>query len=268
MDLDKILDHTIQVAKEAGAFIRKEREDFDWSKVEQKKTFSDLVSYVDKEAEKLIVEKLHHLIPGAGFITEEGTVDYKSDKYNWVIDPLDGTTNFLHGLPVYSTSIALMKEKEEILGVVYEINQDECFYARKNGGAFCNNKRIRVSKAKTLEESLIATGFPYASFDRMPNYLKIITHLMANTHGIRRLGSAAVDLVYVAAGRLEGFFEFGLNPWDMAGGTIILKEAGGVVTDFEGNDDYIFGNAGLVSSCGIHGDLLKVINDLWTQPLK
>jgi myo-inositol-1(or 4)-monophosphatase len=264
MDLDKILEQVIIAAKEAGSFIRDERKELDWSKVEKKQRFSDLVSYVDKEAEKLIINKVRDLIPGAGFITEEGMADYRSENYNWVIDPLDGTTNYLHGLPIFSTSIALMKKKVEILGVVYEINLDECFSARKDGGAFLNGMPIQVSKAARFDESLIATGFPYTSFDKMPKYIEIITHLMAKTHGIRRLGSAAVDLAYVACGRLEGFFEFGLKPWDMAAGTLLVKEAGGKVTDFEGGEDFIFGvGSGLVSACSIHEELLSAIREIW-----
>jgi myo-inositol-1(or 4)-monophosphatase len=264
MDLDSILNHTIVAAKEAGAYIKEERKNFNWSKVEQKQRFSDLVSYVDKEAELLIVNKLSDLVPGAGFITEEGMADYKGDVFNWVIDPLDGTTNYLHGLPIFSTSIALMKGNEEIVGVVYEINLDECFTARKDGGAYLNGTPITVSKAVKLNESLIATGFPYASFDKMPHYMGIINHLIAKTHGIRRLGSAAVDLAYVACGRLEGFFEFGLKSWDMAAGTLIVKEAGGKVTDFNGGGDFIFGNGmGMVSACNIHHELLSAIQEIW-----
>lgn len=264
MDLDKILSYVIETGKEAGAYIRQERNNFGWSKVEQKQNFSDLVSYVDKEAEKLIINRLEGLIPEAGFITEEGMADFKGEVYNWVIDPLDGTTNYLHRLPVFSTSIALLKGKKEILGVVYEINLDECFSAIYGGGAYLNGTPIRVSETESLDESLIATGFPYSSFDKMPQYLRIINHLAERTHGIRRLGSAAVDLAYVACGRLEGFFEFGLKPWDMAAGALIVNEAGGVVTDFQGTRDYLFGQkAGLVSACGIHSGLLKLIQEIW-----
>lgn len=263
MDLKNLLQSTIDTAREAGAYISSERKDFDWSRVEQKQNFSDLVSYVDKEAEKLIVDQLRRALPEAGFITEEG-VATETKEYNWVIDPLDGTTNFLHGLPVFCTSIALLKGKQELLGVVYEINADECFSAIKGEGACLNGEEIRVSKARNLEESLIATGFPYVAFEKMPQYLDIFNHLMRNSHGLRRLGSAAADLAYVACGRLEGFFEFGLKPWDMAAGTLIVKEAGGVVTDFEGGSDYIFGQ-GMVSACGIHEQLLNTIKEFWNH---
>lgn len=261
MDLQKLLNTALDTAKEAGAFIRNERRDFDWSRVEQKQNFTDLVSYVDKEAERLIVDRLREAAPDAGFITEEG-VATEAGEYRWVIDPLDGTTNFLHNLPLFCTSIALIKGNEELLGVVYEINSDEAFYAVKDGGAFLNGSPIQVSAAQNLTESLVATGFPYVAFEKMPQYLDIFNHLMRNTHGLRRLGSAALDLAYVAAGRLEGFYEFALKPWDMAAGTLLVKEAGGRVTDFSGGDNYIFGD-GMVSGCAVHRELLETVQRFW-----
>lgn len=259
--MQKLLNTALDTAKEAGEFIRNERRNFDWSRVEQKQNFTDLVSYVDKEAERLIVERLRGAIEDAGFITEEGTGS-GTGEVNWVIDPLDGTTNFLHNLPLYCTSIALVQGNKELLGVVYEINTDEAFYAAQGGGAFLNDSPIMVSKAKSLRESLIATGFPYVAFEKTPQYLEIFNHLMRNTHGLRRLGSAALDLAYVAAGRLEGFYEFALKPWDMAAGTLLVKEAGGRVTDFNGGDNYIFGD-GMVSGCAIQQELLETVQRFW-----
>ena len=168
--LTLLLEKTQEVAKEAGAFIRRERRHFNPERVEHKGV-NDLVSYVDKEAEKIIVNKLSQIFPEAGFITEEGTNTTQAEEFNWVIDPLDGTTNFIHGVPIYSVSIALMERNEVVLGVVYEVNLHECFYAMKGGGAFCNDTRIKVSGAKTLSESLIATGFPYSNFDLIDKYL-------------------------------------------------------------------------------------------------
>lgn len=261
-ELSRLLEQTQEVAKKVGAFIRKERQHFDIEKVEHK-GFNDLVSYVDKEAERQIVEKLAKILPEAGFITEEGTNSTQGEVFNWVIDPLDGTTNFIHGLPVYSVSIALMERDELILGVVYEVNRHECFYAMKGGGAFCNDTRIKVSAAPDLSASLIATGFPYYNFELIDRYLNSMKSLMQKTHGLRRMGSAAVDLCYVAAGRTEGFFEYNLNSYDVAAGALIVKEAGGTVTDFAGGSDYIFGRKIVASNGNIHPDFLAVLDEFW-----
>ena len=261
--LAQLLEKTQQIAKEVGSFIRKERQHFDVDKVEHK-GFNDLVSYVDKEAERMIVERLSAILPEAGFITEEGTNVTQGEKYNWVIDPLDGTTNFIHGIPVFSVSIALMEDKEVIMGVVYEVNRHECFYALKGSGAFCNDTRIHVSEAPDLAASLISTGFPYYNLELIDRYLNSMKSLMQKTHGLRRLGSAAVDLCYVATGRTEGFFEYNLNSYDVAAGTIIVQEAGGKVTDFSGGNDFIFGRKIVASNRSIHADFLGLLGEFWS----
>ncbi|WP_111669029.1 inositol monophosphatase family protein [Algoriphagus litoralis] len=261
--LTQLLEQTQEVAKEVGAFIRKERQHFDVKKVEHK-GFNDLVSYVDKEAERQIVDRLSAILPEAGFITEEGTNTTKGETYNWVIDPLDGTTNFIHNIPVFSVSIALMEGNELILGVVYEVNRHECFYAMKGGGAYCNDTRIKVSEAEQLSASLIATGFPYYNFELIDKYLATMKSLMQKTHGLRRFGSAAVDLCYVASGRTEGFFEYNLNSYDVAAGALIVKEAGGQVTDFKGGEDYVFGRNIVASNGAIHPDFLGVLAEFWS----
>lgn len=260
--LTQLLEQTQEVAKEVGAFIRKERQHFDVKKVEHK-GFNDLVSYVDKEAERQIVDRLSVMLPEAGFITEEGTNTTKGEIYNWVIDPLDGTTNFIHNIPVFSVSIALMEDQELILGVVYEVNRHECFYAMKGGGAYCNDTRIKVSEAPNLSASLIATGFPYYNFELIDKYLATMKSLMQKTHGLRRFGSAAVDLCYVASGRTEGFFEYNLNSYDVAAGALIVKEAGGKVTDFKGGDDFVFGRNIVASNGAIHADFMGVLAEFW-----
>jgi myo-inositol-1(or 4)-monophosphatase len=213
MDLKKIEKGVIESCKEVSEFMRKESAAFDRSRIEQKgEGFTNLVSYVDKEAEKKLVATLAKLLPEAGFITEEGTVEQsREQEFNWIIDPLDGTTNFLHGLPMYAISIALTQKKETILGVVYNVVPNECFHAIKDGKAYCNDQEIRVSSISHLNESLLATGFPYYHLDKSEVYLDIIKDFLAKSHGIRRLGSAAIDLAYVACGRLEGFFEYNLN---------------------------------------------------------
>ncbi|MEB2783095.1 inositol monophosphatase family protein [Algoriphagus persicinus] len=260
--LTLLLEKTQEIAKEAGAFIRRERQHFNLALVEHK-GFNDLVSYVDKEAERMIVNKLAHILPEAGFITEEGTNTTQAEEFNWVVDPLDGTTNFIHGVPIFCVSIALMERDAVILGVVYEVNHHECFYAMKGGGAFCNDTTIKVSAAKALSSSLIATGFPYSNFDLIDKYLAALKSLMKSSHGARRFGSAAVDLCYVAAGRVEGFFEYNLNSYDVAAGTLIVEEAGGKVTDFSGGRDFIFGRQILATNEKIHEEILSDLKKAW-----
>ena len=234
-----MIKEVVALSEKVAEFIRAEAQSFDLSKVEQKKGFSDLVSYVDQTAEKMIVEGLSNLLPEAGFIAEEGTGS-PSDSLNWIIDPLDGTTNFIHGLPVYAISIALSDGEDLQLGLVHEINQNECFVAEKRKGAFLNGQKIKVSSANRLSASLLATGFPYYEFEGLPDYLRIIESFMQKTQGLRRMGSAAVDLVYTACGRFEGYFEYNLNAWDIAAGALIVKEAGGTVTNFSGGDSFLF----------------------------
>ncbi len=264
MNLAAIQKDVIGISAEVANFIQYECENFDRTHIEEKGKFNNLVSYVDKEAEKKLVSVLQKLLPQAGFITEEGTVEQsQSHEYNWIIDPLDGTTNFMHGLPVYAISIGLVKNKKPILGVVYEVTRKECFHAIENGPAYCNDKVISVSKVTSLNESLLATGFPYYQFEKMEAYLNIIRTFLDKTHGIRRLGSAAIDLAYVACGRLDGFFEYNLNAWDVAAGAFIVQQAGGVVTDFKGGDNFMFGGELCCATHRIHTEMLQVIQERW-----
>ena len=262
MNLAQVEKQVIELCEEVGEFIRKENENFDRSKIEQKDSFSNLVSYVDKEAEKRLVDALEKILPGSGFIGEEGTETKGTNEYQWIIDPLDGTTNFLHGLPIFAISIGLLKSDKTILGIVYAVSHQECFHAIEGGKAYCNDKVISISPIKTLNESLLATGFPYYHTEKKENYLEIIRIFLEQTHGIRRLGSAAIDLAYVACGRMEGFFEYNLKPWDVAGGAFILQQAGGKVTDFSGGDNYLFGGE-LCAAGHVHAEMIKVIKEKW-----
>lgn len=246
------------VAREAGAFILNERKAFSTKKVEVKGQ-NDFVSYVDKESEKLIVSRLKEILPEAGFITEEGTEAKDNNPLKWVIDPLDGTTNFIHGMPFFAVSIALINEKQPLIGVVYEINQDEMFYGWKDGGAYLNSERIHVSEAATVKDSLLGTGFPYYDYHLLDQYLDLFKHLMQHSHGIRRPGSAATDLAYVAAGRFDGFYEYSLSPWDVAAGILLVKEAGGIVTDFSGGDDAIFTKEIIATNPHIHKEFSELL---------
>ena len=258
MELKKITNQVTEVAKHAGDFIRQERKTFDPDKIEYK-GLNDLVSYVDKNAEKIIVEGLRKILPEAGFITEEKTTTTLGERYNWIIDPLDGTTNFIHGLPTFSVSIALKEYDELVLGVVYEINQDECFYAWKDAPAYLNGKEIRVSKNKTVADSLLATGFPYYDFTKQATYIELFTELMRSCHGLRRIGSAAVDLAYTACGRFDAFYEYNLNAWDIAGGLVIVKQAGRHIVNFKGGAEVLETRELLATNAQITTELLSTI---------
>jgi len=243
---------------QTAEFIRKELIGFTYDRVE-KKGKNDLVSYVDKQAERILVDGLLKLIPASGFITEEGTIQKVGEQFNWIIDPLDGTTNFIHGLPVFSISVALQEWEDLVLGVVYEINRDEMFYSWKGGGVFMNKTPIKVSSNPLLNTSLLATGFPYTDFKKVDDYLSLLKILMQESQGIRRMGSAAVDMAYVACGRFEGYFEFNINSWDIAAGMFLVRQAGGQVTNFLGKSE-IFMSRQMVSTNGlIHDSLLRLI---------
>ena len=259
MSLKNICEEIEISAREAGSFILKESEDFDINRTE-KKGLNDFVSYVDKGAEKMLVEKLSLLLPEAGFNTEEGTSVKKGLKYCWVIDPLDGTTNFLHGLHPFCVSIGLMEFDEVIAGVVYEVSGNEIFSAWRDGGAWLNGRPIHVSKASRLSDSLVATGFPYNDFKGLPQYLNLLNYLVKNTHGIRRLGSAAIDLAYVACGRFEAFYEYGLHPWDIAAGIILVREAGGQISNFSGIEKNLTGEEIVAANSSVFSEVLEIVS--------
>lgn len=256
----------IDIVRKTGSFVREEAAKFNRNDIEFKQGFNNLVSYVDKEAELRLVNDLDKLIPGSGFMAEEGTHSKSSSGLTWIIDPLDGTTNFMHGTPPYAISVGLAEGETLKAGVVYEITRDECFHASEGHGARCNNKPIRVSPVSVLNESLLATGFPYYHSDKKDAYLHIIKVFLEKTHGIRRLGSASVDLAYVACGRFEGFFEYNLNPWDVAGGALIVQQAGGFVSDFKGDNNFLHGGE-LIAAGSVHKEMVEVIKPIWFSGL-
>ncbi len=264
LELEHIYREVIRLSREIGAWIEDERTRFKSTDIEIK-GFNNFVSYVDKQAEERFVAALAALIPESGFIAEEGTSNKKGERFNWIIDPLDGTTNYVHGIPFYCTSIALLDNEDLVMGVVYEPNSDECYHALKGQGAHRNFEAISVSDCPTLIQSLLATGFPYDDFERQDDYFKILKQLTHKSRGLRRLGSAALDLVYVACGRFDGFYEYGLNPWDVAAGIIIVQEAGGRVTDFSGENDYIFGEEIVADNGKISSEFLSVSSDGFEQ---
>ncbi len=248
----------IELSKKTGRFQLDELQHFGRERIEYK-GLHDLVSYVDRESEKSLVAGLGELLPEAGFLTEEGTVVQEEKDWRWIIDPLDGTTNFIHGLPFFAISIALVKGDVLQMGVVYEVSRGECFWAVKGQGAFLNDLPIRVSKVPNMNESLLATGFPYYNFDKMPAYLEVLRQCMQGSQGMRRLGSAALDLAFVAAGRFEAYFEYNLKPWDVAAGALLVQEAGGVVTDFNGGDKYLHGLEILAGNPPVYAELAAIL---------
>lgn len=259
MDLEKILQDTIAIVHGAGSFIAGERKSFSEKSILPKDK-NDLVSYVDREAEKQLIGKLGKVVPEAAFIAEESAPDTNKQQWNWIIDPLDGTTNFIHNIPAYAVSVALAHGSEIKLGVVYNIPQNEMFYAHCEGMAYLNGKQIGVSKTEGLADCLVATGFPVKDFGRMAGFQRTTEHFMRHTRGIRRMGAAAVDLAYVACGRFNGFFEYNLNAWDVAAGALIVERAGGRVSDFAGGNNFLFGKEIIACSGNVYREFQKIVS--------
>lgn len=233
-----ILEETVNLCKEIALYIREQLDQVSSGDIEVK-DMNSLVSYVDKEAEKSIIKKLTELVPEAGFITEEGTSEVGVKKINWIIDPLDGTTNFLRGIPHFSTSIALMEDDVITLGVVYDIMLDVAYSTVRGEGASANGKLISVSTTKETKEAIVATGFPYRRDAHMNANFKALEYCVLNCRGVRRFGSAALDLAYVASGKFDAYYENTLNIWDIAAGVLLIEEAGGRICDYSGGTDYL-----------------------------
>ncbi len=256
MDLKKMTKQVCSLVKETGIFIRREVRKIRAADIEIK-GLNNFVTYVDKAAENMLVGKLSELLPGSGFIAEENSSLTRAE-FNWVIDPLDGTTNFIHGVPLYSISVGLLQGDEILSGVILEINRSECFYTWKSAPSFLNGKKITVSSTPTVQDSLLATGFPYYDYGRLDEYLELFRYLMQKSRGVRRLGSAAADMAYVACGRFDGFYEYGLSPWDVCAGALLVTNAGGRVSDFRGENDYLFGREMISTNAGIFYEFLKL----------
>jgi myo-inositol-1(or 4)-monophosphatase len=258
MDLKRTTDQVCVLCEGVAAYIREQANIFSEGDIEEK-GIQNLVTYVDREAEKQLVEGLGDILPGSDFLAEENEYERTNGAPTWIIDPLDGTTNFVHGLPIFSISVALMKGGQLLCGVVFHVTSRECYYAWKGSGAYMNGRPIKVSGQDQLKHSLLVTGFPYRHEGKLDQYLAIFKDLVEGSRGIRRLGSAAIDLCYVAAGRLEGFYEYGLNPWDVAAGALILQEAGGSITDFNGGNNYLYGGQLIATNGLVHNALIKII---------
>ncbi|MCL2345233.1 MAG: inositol monophosphatase [Desulfobulbus sp.] len=256
------LNIAIKAARRAGQIINRASNDLDLLKVSTKQP-NDFVTEVDKAAEAAIIETLLEAYPTHGILAEESgrQTGRGGEECQWIIDPLDGTTNFIHGLPQYAVSIALARGGVLEQAVVFDPNRNELFTASKGGGAFLNERRIRVSRRAKLGEALIGTGFPYRIFEHIDLYLAIFKELAQKTAGQRRPGAASLDLAYVASGRYDGFWEFGLAPWDMAAGALLIAEAGGLISDLRGEANYLETGNVVAGTPKVFAPLLKLIEE-------
>ena len=259
--LHPMLNTAIKAARSAGAIINRASLDLDLLKVNTKSP-NDFVTEVDHKAEAIVIETLLGAYPGHGILAEESgsTHGAKDSEYVWIIDPLDGTTNFIHGFPFYAVSIALAFRGQVQQAVVYDPTRNDLFYASKGRGAFLNDKRLRVSKRTRLSECLISTGFPFRKGDNFKRYLQMMEVIMPACAGLRRPGAAALDLCYMAAGYTDGFFETGLSPWDIAAGSLMVTEAGGLIGNFTGEADYLYQREVLAASPKIYGQMVPLLS--------
>lgn len=252
----------LKIVEETAHWALRQRAEFDNADIEYKGR-NDLVSDIDRKAENMLVEKLSALLPGSGFLTEEDVTQNVSRDFTWVVDPLDGTTNYVHGLPLYTVSVALKHQGELVMGCVAEPNLRETFSAILGSGAKLNGEKLQVSKTRNLENALLATGFPYQDFSQLASYLELLYRFLSATRGVRRLGSAALDLAYTAAGRFDSFFEYGLKEWDVAAGALIVEEAGGRVSCWKNTGDFV-GERTIIASNGmLHEPMLRKIEKVF-----
>jgi myo-inositol-1(or 4)-monophosphatase len=255
--LHPMLHIAVKAARRAGAIINRAARDLDGLTVTAKQ-HNDFVTEVDRAAEAAVIETLHKAYPDHAMLAEESGAAGASD-YTWIIDPLDGTTNFIHGFPQYAVSIGLRHRGTITQAVVYDPGRNELFTASKGRGAFLNDRRIRVSKRTRLRDALIGTGFPFKEIGHLDEYLRMLTAVMRGSAGVRRAGAAALDLAYVAAGRLDGFWELGLSPWDTAAGSLLIFEAGGLVSDLDGEPNYLDAGHVVCGSPKVFAQLLQVV---------
>jgi len=254
-----MLNVAIEAAREAGKFLKLSVGKVRSVEVKQGEE-RNLVSEIDRGAEERIIAIIKRHYPTHAILAEESGGSRAPAEFRWIIDPLDGTTNFLHGVPIFCVSIGIERKGEVVGGVVYDPNLDEMFTAEKGSGAFVNGKRLKVSTSGSLAESLLVTGFPYDITANPNNAVEHFVHFLMAAQGIRRLGSAAMDLSYVAAGRFDGFWEVSLNPWDMAAGALFVQEAGGRMSDMRGQPLSIYQKTVLASNGLIHDAMVAVVN--------
>ena len=262
-NMHPMLNIAVKAARRAGGIINRASRNLDVITVKEKAA-NDFVSEVDREAEQAIIRTLREAYPNHSILAEESG----SSEFQWIIDPLDGTTNFLHGFPQYAVSIALAQKGVITQAVVYDPNRNDLFTATKGRGAFLNESRLRVSKRPHIQSALIGTGFPYRQLDHLEAYLGMMRDIIRNSAGLRRPGSAALDLAWVAAGRLDGFWELGLSKWDIAAGALLITEAGGLIGDLQGNDRYLDSGNVVAGNPKVFAQLLPLIAPHLTPALK
>jgi myo-inositol-1(or 4)-monophosphatase len=255
-----MLNIAIKAARLAGGIINRASLDLDLLKINQKSP-NDFVTEVDQAAEAAIIDTVLTAYPGHGILAEESGREHgaRDSDYVWIIDPLDGTTNFIHGFPVYAVSIALAFRGQIQQAVVYDPTRNDLFYASKGRGAFLNDKRLRVSRRTRMSDALIGTGFPFRKGDNLKRYMQMFEAVSTQCAGLRRPGAAALDLCYVAAGHLDAFFETGLSPWDIAAGSLMITEAGGLIGNFTGESDYLYQREVVAGSPRIYGQLVQTL---------
>ena len=259
-NLHPMLNVAVKAARAAGAIINRAALDVEAVRISQKQV-NDFVTEVDHASEKVIIETLLGAYPGHGILAEESGSEHgaKDSEFVWIIDPLDGTTNFIHGFPVYCVSIALAIRGKVDQAVIYDPTRNDLFTATKGRGAYMNDRRLRVSKRTRMQESLIGTGFPFRKGDNFKRYVKMFEEVMQNCAGLRRPGAAALDLCYVAAGFYDGFFETGLNPWDIAAGSLLITEAGGLIGNFTGESDFMYQREVVAGNPKIYGQMVGIL---------
>jgi len=261
-----MLNIAVKAARSAGNLINRASRNLDIVSAKEKAT-NDYVSEVDRDAEQAIIKTLRDAYPDHSILAEESGASGQSE-YCWIIDPLDGTTNFLHGFPQYAVSIALAHKVVSTQAAIYDPSRNDLFTATRGRGAYLNETRLRVGKRTTLKSSLIGTGFPFRQFEHIDAYLAMFRDMIRNTAGVRRAGAAALDLAYVAAGRLDGFWEIGLSPWDMAAGSLLITEAGGLVGDLEGEDKFMRNGNIIGGNPKVFAQLIQLLSPHLTPALK
>jgi myo-inositol-1(or 4)-monophosphatase len=260
-NLHPMLNVAVKAARAAGAIINRAALDIESVRISQKQV-NDFVTEVDQASEQVIIETLLAAYPGHGILAEESGTEHgaKDSEFVWIIDPLDGTTNFIHGFPVYCVSIALAVQGKVEQACIYDPTRNDLFTATKGRGAFMNDRRMRVSKRIRMEDSLLSHGFPFRPGDNLQRFLQIMGEVIPRCAGLRRPGSAALDLAYVAAGFTEGFFETGLQPWDVAAGSLLVQEAGGLVGNFSGEADFLHQKECIAAAPKIYAQLVPILS--------
>lgn len=264
--MQPMLNMAMRAARRAGDIISRAFEQ-DIAFLVERKGHNDFVTEIDRQAEAAIIDTLLHAYPEHGILAEESGLQEGAKDYQWIIDPLDGTTNFMHGFPHFAVSIGMRHKNRLEHAVIYDPLRKEMFGASRGDGAFLNNRRLRVTQARSLKSALLCTGFPFRDEKYIDIYLETFRQLLPVSSGVRRTGSAALDLAYVACGRFDGFWEFNLKPWDMAAGALLIQEAGGMVSDMEGSDRFLESGHIIAGTPGVFTELTKLLHACTRQKI-